>query len=692
MKIKNKLILLFGVIVVVVAVLIAVVYARTTFLVTRLANMTAEDNVEYMAKTIDVYFREFINIPDNVIPGLNAFINETDGTVNEDHVRMILREILERKKAENLMEIFLGMESDGKFFTGSGAELPDDFDPRQRGWYKEALAKRDIVITEPYTDFGTGNTVITVAIPIFSGGDKNFLGVIGADINIEDVASFIRGTSVLGAGYGILLAPSGMLVEHPDKSFIISENMSKESGKITPQIAAVGRRMLSGTTGYGEYEYGGKLRRVYYSSSKSGYITGIVFPHEELNALAGSVTFIQIIAGIIALIIVTVYMLLMIPSITRPLKAVQDSLEYMASLDLTTDASSARVLEGLHPKTELGGMAESLKNVKNAFTDVLDTIRSEVDQLAASSGTLDGLSQNATQEVNNSKTAAANVEQLTKDALLSMEATASAVDEVSNAATMTATSATQGAEASSSTSHLSAEVAEMVSGFVSELQNVGDASSENSKGMAEVGESVAAIGEFVTSISRIASQTNLLALNAAIEAARAGEAGRGFAVVADEVRKLAEESNVASRRVSEMMEKLEAGTKTAISSSQDSAQVITQIIDRARATQESLRNANNHIDRVNEAVQTIAAAAQEQAASSNEIANSSGQAKDSISDVAREISSVTRAASETQEAIQKVTIEAENLSAISADLEQLLSRFTISAGDSVSKSLGAGRK
>ena len=102
------------------------------------------------------------------------------------------------------------------------------------------------------------------------------------------------------------------------------------------------------------------------------------------------------------------------------------------------------------------------------------------------------------------------------------------------------------------------------------------------------------------------------------------------------------------------------------------------IISKARATQESLRNANAEIDRVNEAVQTIAAAAEEQAASSSEIAQSSGRAKDSIGNVAREISSVALSASATQEAIQRVTVEAGHLSSISADLERLLSRFTIS--------------
>ena len=363
----------------------------------------------------------------------------------------------------------------------------------------------------------------------------------------------------------------------------------------------------------------------------------------------------------------------------------------MASLDLTPDHETSRLVGGLSEKTELGAMVASLGHMRDVLTGVLDSVRAGVEQLTASSGMLDELSQNANNEVDNSRSAASTVEQLAQDALRSVESTTNAVEEVSHAATMTATSATQGAEASNTTSKLSAQVSEMVNGFVSELQNVGNASAENSKGMTEVGSSVAAIGEFVTSIRTIASQTNLLALNAAIEAARAGDAGRGFAVVADEVRKLAEESNVASRHVSEMMEKLEFGTKNAIASSQESANIITQIIGQARATQESLKNATAEIGKVNDAVQTIAAAAEQQAASSNEIAESSGQAKDSIGNVAREISSVARAASVTQEAIQRVTVEASNLSAISSELENLLARFTISE-ENIPKSLKAEAK
>jgi methyl-accepting chemotaxis protein len=353
------------------------------------------------------------------------------------------------------------------------------------------------------------------------------------------------------------------------------------------------------------------------------------------------------------------------------------TLNRIAGLDMTPDPEAVKVVAKLNPKTELGAMVAAARNMRETFIDIISSVNEGVERLASSSGALDSLSRSAAADVDSARNAAANVEQLANEALRSVESAAEAVQEVTHAATMTAASAVEGAEASGATSKLSSSVSDMMNAFVSELQSVGEASSENRKGMTEVGASVAAIGEFVTSIRNIASQTNLLALNAAIEAARAGDAGRGFAVVADEVRKLAEESNVASRHVGEMMEKLEVGTNNAINSAQQSADTITRIVSKARETRENLKNANAEIDKVNDAVQTIAAAAQEQAASSNEIAESSSKARDSIGDVTREVSAITRAAEETQGAIQKVSNEAVNLSSISANLEELMARFTI---------------
>jgi methyl-accepting chemotaxis protein len=687
------------IVIAVTTLLITTMYFRTSSVTTNLADVEAMNGVGYLTEVVDFYFIALERICENAAPGARALFFR-DGGIDKNRLHAMMATLKEANKSIDAIDTYVGSEKDGSITTGSGWDAPADYDSRERSWYKDAVAARGTIITEPYVDEELKILVITVATPIYAEDDKTLLGVIGTDVGIEALASKIRNATVFGAGYGVLLAPDGLVLEHPDPTFITVENLSKTSDKVQADLASVGARMTSGETGFGDYSLLGTGRRMYFRSGDSGYIAAIVFPHNQLVSIVRSVTWIQVVAGTVAILLLIVYMLFMIPSVTRPIRAVQATLERMSSLDLTPDPEASRIVEGLNAKTELGAMVESLRNMRNVLTDVLESVRDGVEHLTASSGTLDTLSLNATEDVNSSKAAAANVEQLARDALRSVEATTSAVEEVTHASTMTAASATRGAEASGVTSRLSAEVSDMVNGFVSELQSVGDASVENSKGMTEVGNSVAAIGEFVTSIRSIASQTNLLALNAAIEAARAGDAGRGFAVVADEVRKLAEESNVASRHVAEMMEKLERGTKIAITSSQGSADIITQIIDKARATQDSLKKAIAEIDKVNDAVQTIAAAAQEQAASSNEIAESSGQARDSIDNVAREISAVARATTETQEAIRKVTFEATNLSSISTDLEGLLARFTIAAANGsnslapgeAQKRLPAGRK
>ncbi|MDR1979662.1 MAG: methyl-accepting chemotaxis protein [Synergistaceae bacterium] len=676
MKIRNKLLLLLGVVVLVLVLTTATMYERTSSVTTGLADEEAKNSVNYMTGIIDFYFIGLENIILNAIPGVQNLFRE-DGSVDNEQISGMMVKLQTTNKSQNVNDVYVGFESDGGLIGGIEWDPPEGYDSRARGWYKEAVAARKAVITEPYIDEDTKSLVITAAAPIYAN-DGHLFGVIALDVSLETLAAQIKNATVFGGGYGVLLAPDGLVLEHPDKSFITVENLAKTSAKVQADLAAIGKKMVAHESGFGDYTLLGTSRRIYYNQGQSGYIAALVFPREQLGRIVRSVTMIQTAAGGVALLLLVVYMILMIPGITKPLKAVQKTLERLASLDLTQDPETERVVSGLGANTELGAMVASLQNMKAVFTDIVVSVRDEVQQLTSSSGNLDKLSLGAADEVNNSKSAATNVEQLAGEVLRSVEATTVAVQEVTNAANTTAASATEGAESSGATSRLSAEVSEMVNGFVGELKGVGDASLENSKRMSDVGASVAAIGEFATSIRNIATQTNLLALNAAIEAARAGDSGRGFAVVADEVRKLAEESNVASRRVSEMIEQLENGTKNAIASTQESANVVSRIIEKAHETQQSLKNANAEIDKVNGAVQAIAASAQKQSASGNEIAESSKQAMNLIDNLAREISAVTQATEETQNAIGKVALEAANLSSISSGIESIMAQFTLS--------------
>ena len=678
MKIRTKLLLLAGVVVIVMALLIVAMYAKPSDVTANLADTEALNSANYQGELIDSFFTALGNITENARPGITALFDEK-GDFDEESLQTQLEELMKAGASQGLIDIYVGLERDGSIKSASKWEAPYGYDSRTRDWYTLSASEAKTVITSPYVDADTQLVVLTVATPLYDKKNQ-LIGAVAVDVELEALAAKIRHATVFGAGYGILLGPDGTVLEHPDKSFLTTENLSKTSEKVQEDLAELGRKMVARETGFGDYTLLGTDRRIYYFPCKeSGFISAIVFPHSQLSDIVYGVTMTQIVAGVIAIVLIFICMLLTIPSITKPLGAVQSTLERMGSLDLTPDPEVAKTVEGISPKTELGAMIESLRHMRSALTEVLDSVRDGVSQLADSSDSLETLSQAATAEVEGAAASASNVNSLVQGALQSVDATANAVQEVTHAANMTAASATEGAEASNATSQLSAEVAEMVGGFVAELKKVGEASMKNSEGMTEVGASVAAIAEFVTSIRNIASQTNLLALNAAIEAARAGDAGRGFAVVADEVRKLAEESNVASHRVVEMMEQLENGTNNAIRSTQESADVISGIITKAQDTQRNLKEAIREIDKVNESVQAIAAAAEEQAASSNEIAQSTNNVRGSIGNVANETSSITHATAEMANSIQQVSSEAKNLSDISTGLESLVAQFITAA-------------
>ncbi|MDR1733018.1 MAG: methyl-accepting chemotaxis protein [Synergistaceae bacterium] len=670
MKIKTKLLLLSGIVVVLVLSLIGIMYFRTSRIASGLVDTEAMQTVQHLSDAVDTYFTFIKSIGDNIAPVVRQLFAE-DGSIDRKHLETALTDALNQNIKQDVFDLYAGIEKDG---STTGWDAPAAYDSRTRPWYRNAVAAGKTVVTPPYLDANTGKIILSTGTPIY-GANNKLLGVIGIDVSLEKIGMKIRNAKVFGAGYGILLASDGLVLEHPTSSFIAEENLAKTSSNIHEDLAELGRQMIAGGSGFGDYEWQGSSRRLYYTTGEAGYVSALMFPKEQLSVIVRNATTVQIVIGVTAMVFLIVCMFCTILSITKPMRAVQVTAERMASLNLTPDPEAVKIVAKLNPQTELGSMVTAMRHMRDAFIDIVGSVRDEVKQLASSSNSLDSLRLEATTEVEDVGKSAVNVERLARDALSSVENTVLSVQEVTQAATMTAVSATRGAEASNATSELSASVAAMMNAFVEELQGVGVASAENRQGMMEVGSSVTAIAEFVITIRNIASQTNLLALNAAIEAARAGETGRGFAVVADEVRKLAEESNIASHHVAEMIEKLELGTRNAVTSTQESAEIIAAIMTRAKETQASLKNALTEIDKVNEAVQTIAAAAEEQAASSNEIAESSRQAQNSIGNVSNEISAISQSAGYTQEAIRKVAEEAENVAAISERLEEMMERF-----------------
>ena len=236
---------------------------------------------------------------------------------------------------------------------------------------------------------------------------------------------------------------------------------------------------------------------------------------------------------------------------------------------------------------------------------------------------------------------------------------ASAVEEMTMTAGEVARNSNDAARIAQETSETARSGHEVMAQTVSGMQQVSEAVGQSSTIIMTLGKSSDQIGEIVRVIEDIADQTNLLALNAAIEAARAGEQGRGFAVVADEVRKLAERTTKATKEIGDMIRQIQQDTKSAVASMEDGTQRVMDGVDLANRTGEALTKIQTMVEQTATMIQQIAGAAEEQSSATRQIASdleavsqSSREASGGVSESAKASRDLSTLATELQTLVQ----------------------------------------
>jgi methyl-accepting chemotaxis protein len=203
----------------------------------------------------------------------------------------------------------------------------------------------------------------------------------------------------------------------------------------------------------------------------------------------------------------------------------------------------------------------------------------------------------------------------------------------------------------------------VIEGMIRNVGEVANVVRESAKRIEALGASSEQIGEIVSVIEEIADQTNLLALNAAIEAARAGEQGRGFAVVADEVRKLAERTQKATKEISTMIKSIQRNTSDAVGSMNKGTKLVEESGTLASQTSQALTEIISKTTQVADIVSQLASASEEQAATSNDVAHS--------------IELISTASERSANAAASISQTAANLSYLTQDLQKLVGTFRI---------------
>lgn len=240
---------------------------------------------------------------------------------------------------------------------------------------------------------------------------------------------------------------------------------------------------------------------------------------------------------------------------------------------------------------------------------------------------------------------------------------ASAVEEMTLTAGEVARNSTEAARIAQDTAETARGGQEVMSQTVLGMQQVSEAVVQAANIITTLGRSSDQIGEIVRVIEDIADQTNLLALNAAIEAARAGEQGRGFAVVADEVRKLAERTTKATKEIGDMIRQIQQDTKSAVASMDQGTNQVGQGVELANKTGETLSQIHSMINSTAGMIQQIASAAEEQSTATRQIAS--------------DLESMTQTTRETSGGITESAQACHELSTLASDLQKTVSAFKV---------------
>ena len=289
------------------------------------------------------------------------------------------------------------------------------------------------------------------------------------------------------------------------------------------------------------------------------------------------------------------------------------------------------------------------RKMQNSLRQMLDELRRNADGVA-----------NAAHEMATTSQQVAGASALQSEAAASM---AAAVEEMTVSVNHVSDSAHHAHSVTTQTGALSNAGNQAIDDTVAEMQRISATVHQASGTIRAMGDSSQRISSIVGVIKDVADQTNLLALNAAIEAARAGEAGRGFAVVADEVRKLAERTAKATTEISDMVSTVQGNAEQAVSTMDETVARVAEGVSLARKTSESMLSINHGAQQVMDTVTDISNALREQGVASNEIAVN--------------VENIARRSEENSSAVRAVAETALHLEKLAADTRQAVSRFHI---------------
>ncbi len=565
-----------------------------------------------------------------------------------------------------------GSNAEGRFlsYSSTGAEITDLNEQLHQSYYtvpKKTLAP---YLSDPYP-FPVGDKEVdmsTAAYPIVI--DNVFRGVAVVDMSLEKLNTLVTEISAYESGYAGLLNDQGRVIAHKDKT-LEGKNLFEINRFNNPQEA---RKAFTAGAPYME-EVDTKAGRVfrYYQpipirgSSQHWYLA-IVVPMGEVLAQAASISQMTIALCSATLVVLLVVIFLLIRSSVKPINYLANTAEIIAGGNLQQPIEDERfggevkmlstslkkmiasLLEGITKAEALSASAqEESRKAQEAMQQAEAAGQEAKSKTQAMLAAADKLEEVGNVVSSASSELSAQIEQSDRGAAESaqrLSEAATAMNEMNATVQEVAKNAGSASAASSETKEKAEAGAHVVEKAVRSIEEVHQLSLVLKNDMTQLNEHAQDITRIMGVISDIADQTNLLALNAAIEAARAGEAGRGFAVVADEVRKLAEKTMASTQDVGNAIKAIQESTAKSMTGVDNAVERIGEATELANQSGRALQEIVATVEATGDQVNAIATASEEQSAASEEINQSIVQVNDMSRQTAEAMAEAARAVSD----------------------------------------------
>ena len=556
-------------------------------------------------------------------------------------------------------ELIAVLDKNGNQIARSSGKLGSRAD---RDYFKAAIAGQQFT-SKAYISATTNQLCVTVSCPIRNDNGE-IVGVVASDITLKSIWDIADNITIGKTGYMDIVDSSGVVIAHPDKDRV----MKKEDFSNLPYVADV----ISGKTGTVEAESSQQQDSLISYTPIENYNWGIItyLPIYDIYSYFFSVAVMNIILMIIFLVVSIAAAIRIAADISSPIAEVLTALQHMTEGDLRQKLTP-HGLQEIHSLGEhFNKMLESLKKLILKSSETGESVSAASEELSASIDSVVAISTDTQKTMSES---AAKTKEKLSVSLDSMNTITNMVNSIN----ATVNAANVASQAAVSSQHIADDGSKKSDIAIKQIMSIQSDVNTTAETVAKLGEKSQQVGQILDTISGIAEQTNLLSLNAAIEAARAGEHGRGFSVVAEEISKLASQTEDATKEIATIIVEVRHETEQAVANMQQSRQGVEEGVVSVRQTVESFKSIYAAIENLNAKITEIQHFADEQRAGSAQVQQAVNDISDYLKENAVGMDKLNKDSNTQLDSLQEIRTAAASLAEMATALQTELNRFTI---------------